>query len=784
MNVFKGRPGLIAGFFSVCCITVSAFLIEALTVSLIITALFGAVFCLVLLLCRVIRPYRCFSVLFVIIIAVATLLRGHAFFVGSSAKADALCSESARVHATVTERLSSSDYYTIYTVRVHSVDGERADLLASLECAYNSDLQTGYEFVMRNAVISSAWDADSDSRNSLIASNTLLVIESESYEDCVILSEGNLSLKARISRLNSYLGSRLTNGIGGVEGRLCAAMLLGDRDHLNAEHERDFSRAGLSHYLAVSGMHVALLTSIVGIVLSRFRIKRSLKNLIMAAFSLIYLTLLGFPVSATRAVVMLLIVYIAYFTGDSADSLNSLGIAAAFILIIAPYAIFDGSFILSFCATLGIVTFLPTGEKLLSDLLNHRKNVSEHQGERNALKHSVSTLIKKLIVLVYRTLFTVLSALSFTLLPTALIFGRVSSVGILSNIPAVIIATPLLALSGGYLVFGRIHFVGKLIKAAIILLADSFIALAEYFSGLDGAVIALSAPIARVVAFIFTAVILLIASINLKNKKLCSIAPSLYAVAIIAVSLITPLTYGQSPSVTFVSTGKDESALVSCENKVALIDVSDGAYSKLKSLLDIASKTSATEIDTLILTHYHNKHIYSVTRLMSEEVLRCLFLPEPVNEDDLSVLYAILSSAESHGCSVYLVGEGTPIPLPGGVTLELSSLDRLERSAHPTFWLKLRSKDTTLVFLSESAWESPNHARSIHDAAMECDLLLLSAHGPISKTEVSINAPKAREIAVFDPEILRFVSFDGCSDSTDIVLGAELRDYVFCVEGE
>ena len=113
------------------------------------------------------------------------------------------------------------------------------------------------------------------------------------------------------------------------EASLVRAMLLGEKDGLSADVESDFRDIGASHLLVISGLHLSALAAFFSLFLSLFRLGRRVKNLLTAAAVLLFLILIGFPFSAVRSGIMLLLFLFADCLGREADSLNSLGFCPA-----------------------------------------------------------------------------------------------------------------------------------------------------------------------------------------------------------------------------------------------------------------------------------------------------------------------------------------------------------------------------------------------------------------------------------------------------------------------
>ena len=105
-------------------------------------------------------------------------------------------------------------------------------------------------------------------------------------------------------------------------------MLLGDKTHLEERVEDSFRIAGVSHLLAVSGLHVSLLC---GLLVSEWDVRRRFSRpriLLQAGLLVFYMALIGFPVSAVRAGCVFLITLLGRFLIQPPDTLTSMGLVA------------------------------------------------------------------------------------------------------------------------------------------------------------------------------------------------------------------------------------------------------------------------------------------------------------------------------------------------------------------------------------------------------------------------------------------------------------------------
>ncbi len=135
---------------------------------------------------------------------------------------------------------------------------------------------------------------------------------------------------------------------------LLYAMMFGDKSVLTWGLRHDFSIAGLAHMLAVSGLHVVLLSDVVGTLLRWCRVPRRAHLWVIAPILIFYAYLCGWQYAIMRAVIMCLTYEIAKHHLHVADPLSVLSLAAVIILLLYPYALVSVSFWLSFSCVLGI----------------------------------------------------------------------------------------------------------------------------------------------------------------------------------------------------------------------------------------------------------------------------------------------------------------------------------------------------------------------------------------------------------------------------------------------
>lgn len=153
---------------------------------------------------------------------------------------------------------------------------------------------------------------------------------------------------------------------------LIKAMILGERTDMDKNIKRLYQRNGISHILAISGLHIALL----GMGLFR-KLKKHMGSYVLAGVVAVLVIILygiitGLAVSTARAMIMLAVDIVGKAIGRSSDMLTSLGLSCIFICLTNPYVIKDVGFLLSFGAIFAIATVYPVLKSIIGKKADNR----------------------------------------------------------------------------------------------------------------------------------------------------------------------------------------------------------------------------------------------------------------------------------------------------------------------------------------------------------------------------------------------------------------------------
>ena len=218
----------------------------------------------------------------------------------------------------------------------------------------------------------------------------------------------------------------LGHGLRPEEAAVVRGMVLGDRSLIPEELDEDFQRSGVTHVLAISGQHVAVLAAVIFFSLRLAAVPPNARAGITIGLAWLYIVTAGAPPSAIRAGVVATFVLAAGPLGRQVSPLHFMTTMLAAVLALNPLLAYSTGFQLSVAAVLGIL--------LLREPLNslvERTVLRPFREPPRPLSNLVSVS---------------LAAQVATAPIVAATFDEVSTVGVFTNLVAVPISGPILTL--------------------------------------------------------------------------------------------------------------------------------------------------------------------------------------------------------------------------------------------------------------------------------------------------------------------------------------------------
>lgn len=168
-----------------------------------------------------------------------------------------------------------------------------------------------------------------------------------------------------LARLRADISDHLRTALPGRQGAFAAAIIVGDRSDIGDADQEALRASNLAHLLAISGLHMGILTGLVfgavrfGLALVpsvalRFSTKKAAAVAALFAGAG-YLALSGATVATQRAFIMVAVMFVAVLLDRPALTLRALALAAVIVLAVRPVSLLEAGFQMSFAATAALV---------------------------------------------------------------------------------------------------------------------------------------------------------------------------------------------------------------------------------------------------------------------------------------------------------------------------------------------------------------------------------------------------------------------------------------------
>ena len=158
--------------------------------------------------------------------------------------------------------------------------------------------------------------------------------------------------------LKSHMGGAMERFLSAREASVVKAMLLGEKKGMDEEIKQLYQSAGISHVVAISGLHISILCMGAYRLFSRF-LWKWVASLFSCIFLLSFLCMTGFSASSMRAGIMFVLLLAARLLGRTYDTPTALAVAAALLVIENPARLRETGFLLSFMAAFGASVVVP-----------------------------------------------------------------------------------------------------------------------------------------------------------------------------------------------------------------------------------------------------------------------------------------------------------------------------------------------------------------------------------------------------------------------------------------
>ena len=731
MHIFKQRPLA----FACCAFAAAAVLARFMSAAIQFICIIASVLALLVLIFLFLKKKkRNFFLISLVLFAITlALLSSYLFFHVRYQNWQNRIGEECVVEGVVLEREVGKPYQSSLLAEIHSINGKSCRADVRLQFPYATTLQVGDCFRLSGVGASFENKYMENEEINAIKDGILLCITSEDMHNCELLEKGNFSLRATLSRWNFVASYHLEQRIGGEAGKLASALLLGTRDHLSGDTALNFRRAGVSHLLALSGLHVSILIAALEIFLRAISCPKRVRSITVFTIAFGYLFFTGASPSIARAVLMLGVLTIGYYWKTDYDPFTSVSTVLAVLLLISPNAILDVGLWLSFVAAASILIFLPAFDSVHEFLY---------------AKLTVSPKIIKVLSGAISAVIVGLAANLALLYLQAIFFGEIS----LASVPAtLVLSIPTTLL----LVLSVITLILPPVGVMTAFVGEVMLTITEWFSHIEGILIPLNDIFSQICALAVLLSLIFIAVAKLKNVQKWFLVPLALAFVTVLTSLCVTYLPNRGTSVTLVHNSGGELILFTNKGKSVVVDFADGTASGGIEILEIAKDLRCTELDDLILSHYHNRDTYFITSMAKRIRVKTLHLPHPINDEERAIANQLKREAERHGIVVVFGADEVAIE-----DLKILAFDHSEmpHDRHNAVLFSAEVNGEVITYINGSTPQSPI-AEKMHKLMNTSDYVVVGDTGFSSSDSTAVPHlwQERKKVFLTDEKLLRFI---------------------------
>lgn len=463
-------------------------------------------------------------------------------------------------------------------------------------------------------------------------------------------------------------GERVMTELPAREGGFLRAMLLGDKQSLDPVDEQNLKKVGLSHIIAVSGMHLMFLVG-----LSSQLFSRRIGVPLSIGIVLLFIPMAGCSPSILRAGIMTLLSCAAFLFDEIADSETSLGLALLLLLLWNPYALYSLSLQLSFLSTFGILRFARPVETAVFGWL-YQRLPGKRTRSLARLFGATFSCSACAVLMTAPVLVTAFGYLTILSIPANLL--TFSVVGLVFELGVFLCLLP---------------FLRVLLAPVLTVLIRYILGCAAVLSRLHWGVLYWEEPAGKIAVLALSMLIVVLVLSKWSKPKftvpvLCMILTASVWTAYADrrdTTFITLHAVGEGQMIT-VADGYDTLSLIDCG--------SSARQDSLRLLQEYMNWNGFDRLDTVIFTAVDKAHARAAGELLRTVPVGHVILPNHVKESDTLTELQSAAQEQMIPLTVWTQDGEAPVTLPGVTASLIGGVDR-------KLGVRLNGSETDLLIL-------------------------------------------------------------------------------------
>lgn len=451
------------------------------------------------------------------------------------------------------------------------------------------------------------------------------------------------------------------------DAALIIGMILGDKVYIDEDIKELYQKMGISHILAISGLHISLLGMVVYKILTSIKIHTYVANILTIIFLILYGVMTDFSVSTNRAVVMMSILLIGKILGRTYDMYTAISLSLIIILIQNPLRIYNTGMQFSYASVLGVVVIFPILKNIFSykqDILRDKKGlyIEKYSGtyiDYNYV-HDIRDGIRKIID---GSIDKILAGFSIYLMNLPIMINsyyEISLYSIIINILVLCFIEILIYVSIISLVFSFVYIrLGEIIGATVTVILSIYEKLGYFISKCNFNILIVGKRNMIVVMIYYMVIIIAVCMIT-KNKK--------YIYVLLVCSLIVFKVKDNNVNITMIDVSQGDGICIeTINNKVITIDCGSSDIDRIDRyrIVPFLKSKGISTIDYAMVSHVDEDHISGIKGiLVSSDCgvnIKNLVLPYIIDKSD--AYKEIENVAKKQNIKVLYVKQGNRIEI-------------------------------------------------------------------------------------------------------------------------
>ena len=510
-----------------------------------------------------------------------------------------------------------------------------------------------------------------------------------------------------IDPLRSVLSGTIGKIADQEDAGIACSVLLGEKNGLSRENRRIFQNGGISHLLAVSGVHISIFGMSIFTLLRKRRFSFFSCFLCSSGMVLAYCVLVGMSISAERAMIMYFCWTLAQLLGRTYDLPSALSAACILILLNRPGNILQAGFYLSFGCILAMLLVCPLLERKMEAAVGFLYHVTK---KNRFFRSRICVNIQKALTVslgIWLGTLPVCCCFFFQITP----YSPVINLVVLPLFPLVMFsalaasAAGILAVPCGILLFAPCHYLLKLYRW-----------ICRVSAILPGSVLITGRPAWWKIILYYGLLFLWLKSQPEKKKQLCR--ERRYAAAFFLGLWLLLHPFRPDFRISFLDVGQGDSILIEKKDHCFLVDCGSSSVTDVWNdrVLPAMKYYGIRRIDAVFLSHGDSDHINGIRTMLEESErsltgrFRCggLGIGQIVTAEYAvrydEALNELVNEALNCGLPVRGIASGESMAVGGNGKNELRLTCLYPGDLSGEDWSRLAGNETSLVL--DAAWDS------------------------------------------------------------------------------